>query len=262
MKPFFQEIIKSIRDFKFYKEVKDIQLAKGLKYVFSLVLLITVVITIRYSYDFRRGLNIAVNWTIQNLPPIEIQNGVAIVDVKQPFKIIEEDFAVIIDATGEITSLDGYERGVLLMKDRIMYKESDIKTETYNLSNIQTLRIDENFMRALRRNAVWILFPIMFVMLYIGFCVARFLQILLFSIISVATSSIANIKLSYKQLFNIGIYAITPSTILGALLIILGLRLPLFGIIYSGVYIIYLIMAILNCKEVPTTTPSEDISIK
>jgi len=102
----------------------------------------------------------------------------------------------------------------------------------------------------------------MFVMLYIGFCVARFLQILLFSIISVATSSIANIKLSYKQLFNIGIYAITPSTILGALLIILGLRLPLFGIIYSGVYIIYLIMAILNCKEVPTTTPSEDISIK
>jgi len=128
MKPFFQEIIKSIRDFKFYKEVKDIQLAKGLKYVFSLVLLITVVITIRYSYDFRRGLNIAVNWTIQNLPPIEIQNGVAIVDVKQPFKIIEEDFAVIIDATGEITSLDGYERGVLLMKDRIMYKESDIKT--------------------------------------------------------------------------------------------------------------------------------------
>jgi hypothetical protein len=262
MKEFFQEIGKAIRDFKFYKEVKDFQLQKSMKYIFFLILLITLTLTVRYSYDFRKGLNIAVNWALQNLPPIEIQNGIASVDVRQPYRIAEEDFALIIDTTGGITSLDEHKKGVLLMKNKVMYKESDIKTETYNLSNIESLKIDENFLNSLRRNATWILFPIMFIFLYIGFCIARFLQILLFSLISVATTSISNIRLNYKQLFNIGIYAITPSTVLGALLALFGIQLPLFGIIYSGMYIIYIIMAILTCKEEKAESAPGSVEMK
>lgn len=249
MKTFFQEIGKSISNFKFYKEVKDFRMSKGMGYIFSLVLLITIALSIRYSYDFKRGLNIAIDWARQNLPTIQIQNGIVNVDVKQPYKVQAEDFAVIIDTTGEITSLDEYKRGILLMKDKIMYKESEVKTESYNLSGIQSFMLDENFLNKLKKNAVWVLFPFMVIILYIIFCIARFFQLLLFSIISVAVSSIAHIKLSYKQLFNIGIYAITPSTILGALLAIFGIQVPLFGIIYSGLYIIYLIIAILNCRE-------------
>lgn len=249
MRGFFQEILEAISDFKFYKEVKDFQVSKAIKYIFTLILLITLVLTIRYSFDFRKGLNLATEWATQNLPPINIQNGVVNVDVQQPYKIIDEEFALIIDTTGEITSLDGYHRGILLMKDRMVYKESELKTETHNLSNIDALRIDENFIRALKKNALWILFPIMLLGTFVGFCIAKFLQILIFSIISVATSSIADVKLSYKQLFNIGIYAITPSTILGAILAVFALHLPRFGLIYSGIYIIYLIMAVRNCKE-------------
>lgn len=257
MKDFFQEILKSIRDFKFYTQAKDFQLGKGLKYLFLLVLLVTIALSLRYSYDFKRGLNIAVNWAMQNIPVIEIQNGIVAVNVKQPYKVTEGGFTFIIDTTGEITSLDEYEKGVLLTKDKVMYKESDLKTEAYKLSNIQALRIDENFIKALRKNALWVIFPIMFIVLYVGFSIARFFQILIFSVISVVVSSIANVKLRYRQLFNIGVYAITPSTILGALLPVLGVRLPLFAIIYSGLYVIYLIMAILNCKEEPA---KEDIS--
>ena len=249
MKAFFQDLGKAISNFKFYKEVKDFQLSRGMKYIFSLIFLITLALSIRYSYDFKRGLNIVLDWTKQNIPPITIQNGIVSVDVKQPYKVVTEDFALIIDTTGEITNLDGYKRGILLLKDKLMYKESDVKTESYSLSNIPLLKLDENFMNTLRRNIIWIVFPILFISCYSGFSLAKFLHIILFSLISVATSSIANIKLSYRQLFNIGIYTITPSAILGALLAIFGLQLPLFGIIYSGLYIIYLIVAILNCKE-------------
>lgn len=256
MKAFFQEIKEAISNFKFYKEVKDFKPSRGMKYIFSLIFLITLSLSIRYSYDFKRGLNIVLDWTKQNLPPITIQNGIVSVDAKQPYKVVAEDFTLIIDTTGEITTLEGYSRGILLMKDKLMYKESDAKTETYSLSNIPVLKIDENFMNTLRRNIAWIVFPILFIFLYIGFSLARFLHILLFSLLSMATSSIANIKLSYKQLFNIGIYAITPSTILGALLAVSGIQLPLFGIIYSGLYIIYLIVAILNCKEEKAPTPT------
>ena len=251
MQAFFQEIANSIKDFKFYKEAKDFKLSRAMKYIFSLILLITIAVTLRYSYDFKKGLNLAVNWAEQNLPLIVIENGIAKTDVIQPFRVSEEDFTFIIDTTGGVTSLDEYERGILLMNDKVVYKESDIKTETYSLSNVQSLRIDETFIKALRKNALWILFPIMLVAAYIGFCIAKFFQILFFSMLSLATSSITGTKLSYKQIFNIGIYALTPSAVLGALLAILGIQLPFFGIIYCGLYIIYLIMAVRSCKEKP-----------
>lgn len=251
MKTFFQEIVKAVTDFKFYKQVKDFQTSRVMKYIFSLIFLITLVLTIRFTYDVKRGINIAVNWAKLNLPVIEIQNGVVSVDIGQPYKIEEEDFALIIDTTGEITSLDEYRKGILLTKDKVMYKENEVKTETYDLSNVKSLRIDENFMNVLKRNVVWIIFPFMLVGIFIYFCIARFLQIFIFSLISLATSSIANVKLNYKQLLNIGVYAITPSAILGALTAFFAIVLPLFAILYAGLYIVYLIMAILNCKETP-----------
>ena len=158
---------------------------------------------------------------------------------------------MIIDTTGEINSLDDYERGMLLTESKAIYKENDIKTETYDLANIESLRIDENFMKILKKNIVWILFPIMLILMFLYFCIFRFLQIFIFSVISLATCSIANVKLNYKQLFNIGIYAITPSVILGALLALFAIVLPFFWILYIGLYIVFLIMGILNCKEMP-----------
>ena len=216
-----------------------------------LIFLITLILSVRYSFDISKGLGIAADWTKENLPIIEIQNGVVSVDAKQPYKIVEEDFALILDTTGEITSLDEYKSGILLTKNKVLYKENEVKTESYDLSNIESVRIDENFMKVLRKNLVWIIFPFMLLGIFIYFCIARFLQIFIFSLISLATSSIVNIKLSYKQLFNIGIYAITPGIILGALLAVFLIQLPFFWIIYAGLYIIYLVMAILNCKETP-----------
>ena len=254
MKAFFQEIALAVSNFKFYKQAKDFQMGKGMKYIFSFIFLITLILTVKTAYDVRGGLNIAAEWTKENLPVIEIQKGIVSVDAKQPFKIIEEGFALIIDTTGEITSLDGYETGVLLMKDKLIYKENEYKTETHDLSNVEELKIDENFMNTLKRNAAWIVFPFVLLWFFIRFCIAKFLQISILSLIFLPISAIANIKLNYRQLFIMSIYAITAGTILGALLEFFGIALPFFSIIYAGLCIIYLVMAMLNCKEASAKT--------
>ena len=256
MKTFFQEIVRAVSDFKFYKEAKDSQISKGIKYIFLLIFLITLILTIRYSYDVKRGLDLVVDWAKQNLPVIEIQNGIVKADVIQPYRISEEDFTLIIDTTGDVTSLDEYEAGILLTKDKLFYRGTAGKTEIYDLSDIESLRIDENFMNVMRGNIAWIVFPFMLLGIFIYSCIARFIQVFLFSLISLVTSSISGVKLNYKQLFNIGVYAITPSMILGALLALFAVQLPAFWLIYSGLYVIYLIMAILNCKEAPVETAS------
>ncbi|MBN1872157.1 MAG: DUF1189 domain-containing protein, partial [Candidatus Omnitrophica bacterium] len=249
MKEFFEEIAKAVSDFKFYQKVKDFTLTKSAKYLLTLVLVITLLLSIRFSLDARKGLDIAVDWAQKNLPTINIQNGIVTVDIKQPYIVSSEDFTMVIDTTGEVASLDGYKRGILLMKDRMLYKESDVKSETYSLSGIESLRIDEAFLKSARKNIIWIIFPIMVLIMYLSFFVARVTQILVFSVISLIAVSMSHVKLEYKQLINIGTYAITPSTLLGAILAFLGLNLPHFWIIYSGLYLIFIVMAILNCRE-------------
>jgi hypothetical protein len=242
MGTFFQEVIEAVSDFKFYKRVKDFPVSKGIKYIFLLIFLITLIFTIQSTYVFGK-------WVAKNLPPIEIQNGVAYVDAKQPYETSFVGTIFIIDTTGEITSLDKYEKGLLLTKDKFIIKSDRATTQTFELVHIikgpQKLTIDGK--------RVWNLFPLFLILHYIRLCMSKFFHILFFSLVSLAISSISGIKLNYRQLFNIGIYAITLSVLLETLLIIVGRQLPFFSIIYFGVYIIYLIMAVTSCKEEQAT---------
>jgi hypothetical protein len=175
----------------------------------------------------------------KNLPVIDIKDGVASVDVEQPYKITQEDFAMIIDTTGKTTSLDGYKKGILLMKDKVIYKDSEAKTEIYSIADVKALRIDENFMNAIRKNAVWIIFPFMLLGIYLYFIAARFLQILVFSLITIFASAVTKIQLTYKQIFNIGAYAITPSMLLGVIAALFMKVIPGVAWVYCGIYIIF-----------------------
>jgi len=257
MRSIFQDIINSIRDFRFYRRVKDFDLKRPVKFVFALVCVITLVVGIRYGLDMRRGIKTAVQWALENLPVIQIQNGLVSAEVEQPYVIEDDGFVFIIDTTGSVTSLREYEGGLLITETQAIYKESEIRTETYNLSQLDSLRIDDKFLKTVRSSAMWVLFPLSLLFLFIGFAIARFLQIFIFSPVTVIAASMQGLKLTYKQVFNIGAYAIVPSSILGALLVFFGLTMPNFWIIYAGLYIIYIVMAVMNCKEMEKPAAEE-----
>jgi hypothetical protein len=135
------------------------------------------------------------------------------------------------------------------MKDKVLYKESDVKTEIYNLADVKSLKIDQNFMNTVKNNAVWIIFPFMFAGIYIYLAVARFLQIFLFSLVTIFTAAVTKTQLTYAQIFNIGAYAVTASMILGGIVALFMRVIPGIGWVYCGMYIVYLVMGVLNCKE-------------
>lgn len=249
MKAFFTEAYKAVSDFKFYKTVKNFSSGKAFKYILSLVLFVSLALSIRYSFLLGKGLDMAMVWMKKNLPVIEIQNGAASVHAEEPYKMTEGDFAVILDTTGKTTSLDEYKRGVLLMKDRVIYKESEMKAEIYKLADVKSLRIDENFMKAVQKNAVWIVFPFILLGIYIYLTIARLLQAVIFSLITIFAAAVNKVQLAYSQIFSIGIYAVTLSTLLGAVSALFLKGIPGMGWIYAAIYITYLVMAVVNCKE-------------
>ncbi len=249
MKTFLEEAWKAISDLKFYKEVRNFSTAKSFKYLLLFVFIITLILSIVYTVILSKGLNIAADWMKKNLPVIEIQNGVASVNAEEPYKITQNDITVILDTTGKTTSLDEYKQGILLLKDKVIYKESNAKTEIYSLAEIKSLRIDENFINAIKKNAGWIIFPFMLLGIYLYFIIARLIQVLLFSIVTIFASAVGKAQLGYGQIFSIGTYAITLSMLLGAISALFMKPIPGFGWIYAAIYAAYLIGAVMNCKE-------------
>jgi hypothetical protein len=244
----FKEIVAAIGDFKFYSQAKDFSVGKSVRYIFLFVLMVTLLLTVRYSHLINYGLTLAHTWSKRNLPVIHVKNGVASAEVQQPHTIVVEDGVVIIDTTGTITSLEGYKQGVLLTRNELIFKKNAEETRTYSLKEIRDLTIDRNFLNRAKKMIITAAIPIMLIGMYIYFCLARFLQILLGSVIALLIAGAMNIQLTYKQIFNVCAYAITASMLFGMLTALFLTRIPFSGWLYNGLFIIYLIVALKSIK--------------
>ena len=92
------------------------------------------------------------------------------------------------------------------------------------------------------------LLPLIVVFLFFYHFIVKFIHLLLFSIFSLIANRIVDARLEYSHLLNIGVFAITPPVALTVLARVLGIKIPLFWLIYIGVYCAFLIMAIKQCK--------------
>jgi hypothetical protein len=247
---FFKELFKAATSFDFYYDAKNFSISRSVTYIFTFILFATVILTAEYTYFINKGLNFAIKWSEEKLPVININEGIVNVDVAQPHIIDMDGFVLIIDTTGNITSLDDYKEGLLLTKNKIIAKKNTEETRIYSLSNVKQLVIDQPFLKKAKKMLILIVAPIMIIGMYLYFCFTRFIQIFFFTLIALLISVIFSAKLTYKQIFNVCAYAITPSMILGLVSTALPTKIPFFILIYCGVYIVYLIGAIKGAKEI------------
>ncbi|MBU2102759.1 MAG: DUF1189 family protein [Candidatus Omnitrophota bacterium] len=249
MRGFFHEIIQSVSQSSFYGRVKDGKVTRSVRYIFLFVFLLSFLFTARTLYIINQGVAQGVVWAKKNLPVVTIENGSARADVAQPFVKEIEESIIIIDTTGIITTLSDYTQGLLLTKHELIYKKSTGETRMYDLRRVKRFRLDEAYMRKAQKLIVIIGFPLIWIMLFLYYGCARFVQILFFSLFAYAIAALQKIELTYSQIFNISVYAATCSMLLGACVGLVGLKIPFFWLAYACVYILYLAKALGNIKR-------------
>lgn len=274
---------------RFYKEIVHQSFGRSFGYLVLLVLVMSLVLSVKYSFDARAGIQKGAEWVNANLaeklsevlPEVTIKDGKLSSPVQQPLVREWEDFdddlgmgkfAFILDTTGAITSLDGYPNGILITEGKMVvkYKEAGrSKIEEMEFSDIKSFRmtpgeeegvlIDFNFEGEdfkLTEDIIgkWagiigkLLFPVIMVGVFIYYLAAKLLQVLLFSLLSLIVNSANNAKLKYDNLLNIGVFAVTPAVTLAVLTALLNIKIPMFAIIYIGLYSAFLITAIVQIK--------------
>jgi len=170
---------------------------------------------------------------IAQIPEIHIQNGKVRVNVEEPYYIHQPDsgklFAVI-DTTGEITSLKQTDAVVLLTGTHLAARLSAGETRILDLSAIESLQINRKDVSQWLLNAQkwspFILFP-----LVLGFSfILRSVQALLYGSIGMVIGSMHNCRLPFGGSVSVAIMAMTPVILLDALLVLLDIYLPLWGL--------------------------------
>ena len=170
---------------------------------------------------------------IAQIPEILIQNGSVQVDVVEPYYIYQSDssevFAVI-DTTGEISSLRQTDAVLLLTGTRLAARLSAGDVRVLDLSPIESLRINQAVVSQWVQDAQkW--FPFILFPLTLGFSfIFRSVQALLYGGIGMMIASMHRFPLPFGAAVSIAIMAMTPVLLLDALLVLLDIYLPLWGI--------------------------------
>lgn len=235
----FNTIFRSSTDFKFYKEIFYQPFGKTLRYLLLLALLATLVLGVRYSILFNRISEKGLQWIGENIPYIEITDGVVAADVEQPFMIEEEGFVMIIDTTGQTLEIGPrYDSGILLTRNKVIIKQDRARTQEFDLSKIKQFRLDKEGLGKWRKFFVGILIPFMIIMQFVYFFMAKIVQ----AVIAGLAVLIFKPQYKYSNILNVCVYALTPATIL-ALLVTLVTPKPLlyFPIIYLGMYVAFVV---------------------
>jgi len=270
----------------FYEEAAFKQVANSIKYVFLLVLITTIIISTYIVFNLRTKSLEFLNSNKEKLyevikkivVPLKIKDGKVSADVKQPYKerlseLGPKGFTLVIDTTGSITSLEEGEDGILITEDTLIVQSetkgtTDIKR--YSLSQIKDFSIkpsdktDEYFIVSSGGHTYYVTFdllktwvniifkigwPLLIVFSYIFTLFAKFIQVLIFSLFVVILNLSSVKRLKYSNIFNIGIYAITPPTSLALINTAGGINFKYFNIVYIAVYLIYLALGFAYAKE-------------
>ncbi|MBM3252841.1 MAG: DUF1189 domain-containing protein [Candidatus Omnitrophica bacterium] len=247
---FFAKIIKSFTSMSFYRYIKSQPFATGFKYLLLFLLIITVALSIRFSFIIVNGTNFIADWISTNIPEITIRNGEVSSPVEQPYKKGTNDFVFILDTTGQTMSISPeYRAGILLLKNKIVHKQSEVETREYDLSRTPYFVLNKTIVDRIKSIFVWITIPLMVVFLYLYYIIAKLFQALLFSLLTLIINAASGLKIAYSGLLNIGVFNLTLPTLLGAIVDITGLRMPFFWLIYTGVYIVYLVIMTIGSKD-------------
>ncbi|MBU1125966.1 MAG: DUF1189 domain-containing protein [Candidatus Omnitrophica bacterium] len=287
----FKGIINSINP-RFYPQIAAQSLGKSFLYLLFLVLIVSLLLSTRYLFQFKSTflkftdeifMNPQETFLIE-LPEIVIDEGKVNSEAPQPLVIDKKEYVFILDTTGTITALTDYENGMLLTKDKFLIKTtrskaSSAETNEFDLAKLRISPIiiqpgdedkgellniifGEKVFSATRANVLkfgrtagLVLAPFLLLFVFGLTLVGRIVQVLFFSPISILMNNINKTGLAYRQLINIGIYAMTLPTAISTLAIVIfggdrnGILPVLLFFQYMIIYTVYLSLAVKQCKS-------------
>ncbi len=267
-----KDFIKSFNP-KSYKDFIFQSFKKSFIFFIIFIIILSAIMAFIYNLRFNKRIPQIISFVERNfnsllsLPVIEIKNGELILP-SSPFEREWEGFVFSIRSSKDLSALEKYSKFLLITKKNIFLKwEENGSIEQIPLKNIGDLKIvvEDKTLKITKEGYTFLitplriknffkklslfLYPLLFVWFSSWFLLTKPLHIFVFTLFSLLSSHHLNLKFSYKNLLNLGIYAILPPTTAAIIKDMMNINLPFFWLIYSFIYIFFLMQVIKIAKE-------------
>jgi hypothetical protein len=221
-------------------------------YLLSLLALYWIPGMIRMDADLSTYIEDEAPKFVNQLPSIVISKGQASIDGPQPsiIKYPEKgDAVMIVDTTGQITSLENSSAIILVTKTQLFIKDSLQGTRILNLSELGDMTIDKALVYDwLEVFSEWFAILVYPFALLFSFAF-RSAQVLIYALIGMLFSQVIRVGLNYQALMRLAAIALTPVIIFNALMIFFKIPIPSPWLINAIITTGYLIFAIRACSS-------------
>ena len=184
---------------------------------------------------------------VKQVPVITIDKGVASVNEEMPYIIKDPESSaplIIIDTTGKTDSLKGSDAIVLLTKTKLFFRRSARDTRTLDLSEIDTLTIDQarvyDWIETFLDYFIFVFYPFALLFSFLF----RLVEALIFGAIGMLFARNMKVPLRYQATLSLALVSMTPAIILDTLYNYGDINIPFWWIINFLIAVGYLFFAV------------------
>lgn len=236
---FFELMLKSMFDFKFYKRFIGVPMSKTILYIVLFGLFIGSLGMIKHAVYYNDYFNDIREDINRRVPEFQIINGLLVMDEETSFIRRENAFEFVIDPSMTSDSLKSKElSGIYMTKDafvlRSFMNNDIIKYEGPNSETINKTAILE-YMGFFKNIALGMIIVFGTVVGMFG----KMINSLFVSVIGMLINRIHNYQMSFKNVYQIGVHALTFPSIVALFADIFLMNMPFFTVIYFIVIVMY-----------------------
>jgi hypothetical protein len=201
---------------------------------------------------------------LDELPELTIQDGSASTQEERPYIINEKgtnDPFIVVDTSGQITSLEQTSAPVLITNDRIYIRKSDVETRSFDFSGFADMTIDRQLIDSFLATTSKFVMPLTYVILVLFAWSWRITQAMLYALLAGWLAKKQGVSLRYPSYVRISAVALTPAMIIDMFIGILGLPLPFASVLFIVLEVMYLRFAVQSVCQLPRDKHHDEGSI-
>ena len=269
---FFKKVKYSILNIEKYPEMAIEGLGKVVSYIAKLVAVLGIILSVWTLYQIYQMIQEGTNYIENEFPDFSYSDGTLTVNTDEVINIDNEQFGkLIVDTnTDSEETINQYKNsineagtGVIILKNEVIFKNITMIGEvSYNYKeSLESMNISEfnkqdliNYVRQGQINSVYVsLFVSLFIYSFAMYFVNTLWYAVIISIVGYFTMWILKMRIRYVAIFNMSIYALTLSTILNIIYLLVNIffnfNIEYFSIMYLSVAVIYLLATIFIIKS-------------
>lgn len=269
---FFKKLWYSIIKIEKYPDMAAQGLGKAMGYLAKVVAIMAIVLCIGMLYQTHNLIQQGADYLQNEFPEFSYKDGILNVESEMPIEITENPVVgdIIIDTnTEEQETINQYLNKIGEAKDGIVVLKNEVRIKNSAVSGIisysykdtlASFHVNEftkqdviDYVNSSKIITMYVsIFITMFIYAFIMYFLSTVSNAILLSFFGYITTVLARIRMRYVAIFNMAVYALTLSSILSILYMVVNIFVPFnieyFQVMYMAVSAIYLVAAILILK--------------